>query len=165
MQLILVLETTAKAKTDYIYIKSVFDYYYENRSVKLTPIYAKCKHELINQSKKIEREKALYKGKSIVIICADYDREGEKINKDIIKYAKNNNCQIVWFNRNIEEVFLHRTVDKDKTIEAIQFSRYRNTLVPKLSSIDVSNPLSKRPSSNILVIFDLYLNRKNINIT
>ena len=160
MQLILVLETTAKAKTDYIYIKSVFDYYYENRSVKLSPIYAKCKHELINQDKKIEREKSLYKGKSIVIICADFDREGEKINIDIIEYATKNNYQIIWFNRNIEEVFLHRAIDKDKATEAIQFSRYRNSLVPKLSSIDISNPLSKHPSSNMLIIFDLYLKRR-----
>ena len=79
MQLVLVLETRASCESDYRYIKSAIDFFYIERSFKLTKIFANNKTELIKQDKKISECKNKYNGETVVVICADYDRESDTL--------------------------------------------------------------------------------------
>lgn len=52
MQIILLVETRATCESDYRYIKSVIDYFYLERSFKLSKVFAKTKSELVKSDKK-----------------------------------------------------------------------------------------------------------------
>lgn len=161
MQLVLVLETRFSCQSDYRYIKSAIDYFYVERTCKLTPIYAKNKSELINQDKKINECKNKYNGDTKVVLCADYDRESDCDNDAIISYCLINNYDLVWMNLDIEDVFLGKQVpNKAKNKESINFLTKKNKILSGLKTISEVNPLLKRHTSNLLVVLDKYLIRK-----
>ncbi len=51
-ELIVIIETRASNGSDWMYIKSALDYYYKPRTYGIKKIFANCKSELINQTKK-----------------------------------------------------------------------------------------------------------------
>lgn len=113
----MVLETRPSSKTDYHYIKSAMDFFYVERSYKITPIYAKAKNksELMRCEKQINANIRNYPGKSVVVLCADYDRDGDSLtNQGLVDYCASRSYELVWMNRDVEEVFLKRRVpDKE----------------------------------------------------
>ncbi len=158
-QLIFVMETTTSAKTDWMYIKKTIDFYYKPRSFSLEKVFSRTKPELIKQDKKINKIISNSVRKSIVFICADYDRD-EEINNLIIKYCNDNNYNLIWMNLDIEDVYLGKQVsDKNKLKEAINFQRKSESILKELNNLDCKNPLIKRHSSNILFVLDKYIER------
>ena len=161
MQVILVIETRASCKSDYRYVKSTIDYFYGERSYKISKIFAKTKSELIKQDFKIISYISRYEGKSVVLICADYDRDSDSLNNDIEKYCLTKQYELVWMNRDVEDVFWgHQVDDKNKDRESFKFLTQKNKLLSSINTLNIEEPLKKYPSSNLLVVLDKYMKRK-----
>lgn len=161
MQIILLVETRASCESDYRYIKSAIDYFYVERSFKLSKIFAKTKSELIKCDKQINALKTKYDGNSVVIICADYDRDDDPINKEIENYCLRHSYELIWMNLDVEEVFLGKQIpNRKKNKESIKFLTKKNTIIPFLKTIDIQNPKPNHPASNLLIVLDKYLKRK-----
>ncbi len=161
MQIILVLETRNSCESDYYYVKSAIDYFYFERSFKISKLFAKTKSELINKDKRIALLKERYHGQSVVFICADYDRDDDPLNKKIEQYCLLNSFELVWMNLDVEEVFLGKQIySKMKKKEAFNFLTYKNSIISSLKTLNVVNPTSRHPASNLLILLDKYLKRK-----
>lgn len=161
MQVIVVCETRSSSKSDYKYIKSVFDYFYKPRSFAIKKIFASSKPELIKQDKKISKEIADYNGESKVIIFADVDDNDGNLNKRIEDYATMCGYELVWMNGDIEEVFLgHKVKGNKKTDEANKYLIQYLNILPKLTNLQEKDVLSKSKTSNILLVLDRFLERK-----
>ena len=161
MQIILVMETRASCESDYRYIKSAIDFFYVERTFKISKIFAKTKSELIKCDKKIREYTNKYQGTTKVIVCADYDNSNHPDNAPLIDYCANNSYDLVWMNIDVEDVFLGRTVsDKDKNKESLNFLKRRNVYLSSNTVLNNPSPLIKRPASNLLVVLDQYLQRK-----
>ena len=129
LELILIMETRASNKSDYMYIKSTLDYFYGTRTFAITPIYAKTKSQLIQQDVKIKKAIQDSKRKTIVIVCADIDRE-EELNSNIAAYCKNKAYELVWMNLDIEDVYWGKQVNKgQKASEAIKFQKHKKRII------------------------------------
>ena len=98
MQLIIVCETRSSSKSDYKYIKSVLDYFYEPRSFSIKKIFASSKTSLIKQDSKISRIMSSYPGKSFAVLFTDVDSKDDQLNNEIMNYARNRNFALVWMN-------------------------------------------------------------------
>lgn len=168
MQLIIVVESDAKAKTDYQYINTLIKHRYSliDGTVAITPVYLGGKG---NYSKIKEKIKPLLKTpfdtKNIVLFCYDVDDvsfnpSNKKLNEDIENFCKENNYLSAWFYIDIEEVFLGESVNKKlKKESAERFLRENQVTkidVNKLCRQDIVN----KGTSNILFILDKYLTKK-----
>lgn len=161
IELILIMETRSSNKSDYMYIKSTLDYYYEPRTYGIKKIFATTKSLLIKQDKKIEKLCNTTERKPVIIVIADYDQD-EPLNDIITKYCLNKSYDLIWMNSDVEEVYLGEKIKrKDKEKKAIAFQIKKNKLIPKLNNLSETNPLNKSKSSNILTILDKYLTRKS----
>lgn len=161
IELILIMETRSSNKSDYMYIKSTLDYYYEPRTYGIKKIFATTKSLLIKQEKKIEKLCNMTERKPVIIVIADYDQD-EPLNDIITKYCLNKSYDLIWMNSDVEEVYLGEKISrKDKEKKAIAFQIKKNKLIPKLNNLSETNPLNKSKSSNILTILDKYLTRKS----
>ena len=161
IELILIMETRSSNKSDYMYIKSTLDYYYEPRTYGIKKIFATTKSLLIKQDKKIEKLCNTTERKPVIIVIADYDQD-EPLNDIITKYCLNKSYDLIWMNSDVEEVYLGEKIKrKDKEKKAITFQIKKNKLIPKLNNLSETNPLNKSKSSNILTILDKYLTRKS----
>lgn len=87
IELIFLVETRASNKSDWMYIKSTLDFYYEQRTYGISKIFAKTKSQLIDQNENIKTKISNSSRTPKVIIVADYDRD-ENLNDKIIVYCK-----------------------------------------------------------------------------
>ena len=153
------METRSAVRSDWMYIKSAIDYFYRPRTFALDKIFASSKGELIKQDKKLESKKNDKNREFKIIIVADYDRE-EEINDRIKKYCEKQDFDLVWMNLDVEDVFLGKQIkNKDKKTEAIKFQARKLDLIPKLKGLENPNPLTKRNSTNLLLVLDKYIER------
>ena len=171
MLLIMVVETKNKEGSDYYYLKSIIDYYYQVRcsgiSIKYIFMNGKGNYERINNKIKLLIKQ--YSGKTKVIYFFDVDYQDLKydqtqLNININNYCINNKYEAVWFNRTIEEVLIGKIIIKDKTKIAKDFfynDRINN--LDKNSLIIDKYELITIKKSNILNILDKYLKR-NIEV-
>lgn len=128
---------------------------------KFVSIFTGNKSELIRQDKKVIPYIRNYDGKTRIFIVADYDREDDILNQRIEEYAKNSMIEIIWMNRDIEEVYWgSRVSDKQKENYAKSFNSNYATLLAKANNLSNETPSSRISSSNILCVFDKYLTRK-----
>lgn len=103
---------------------------------------------------------------SMVIYFLDTDKisidpDAIKFNNEISAYCKNNNFYIVWFCKDIEDVFLHKDVANDqKKTEAMNFSKRPGLGKATHNSLSQENPLA-RQKSNMLNVLDMFFKRKN----
>ena len=101
-----------------------------------------------------------------VIYCLDKDlNNSNPQDRDFIdqvtEYSVNNDYDIIWFVRTIEEVMIGKKVSqKDKHSSAIDFIRKKKTSSLKISSLSCNNNVNSRNKSNILTVIDKYLVRK-----
>ena len=165
-QIILVMETDEKSKSDYIYINSVLTEWYNIRmrnDIKITPIYMGGKGNFKRIIRKIESHQKAYAhtGKSQVVYCFDTDRyETEPEAKNLLceekKYCDDKGFDFVWFCHDIEEVFLGRSVPKSEKIkEAIRYGK--NQGIKKLQRGLFRSEEMSNGKSNLLIILDRYL--------
>lgn len=65
----------------------------------------------------------------------------------------------VWFCRDVEEVFLHKRIDKsEKKREAIKFSHLRD--LGKATELSLSSKTENIYKSNLLCVLDAFMERK-----
>ena len=161
-QLILIVEACSTSRSDYLYLKSVLDHFYDSSEHKFSPIYAGSKTRLVDQGKKIEEfSRRAHSKESQVFLCADFDYESDPSNKAIQKYAESHGYEIIWMNRDIEEVFLGKRIpSKQKKQEAERFLRNPAKALESNDRLSIDSPLKAHPSSNILCVFDRYLHRR-----
>ena len=105
-----------------------------------------------------------------LIICVEADKRSgtDQFEKDanhkkefdeISAYANRQGYELVWFCHDVEEVYLGKSIVKDaKKNRAIDFKKKN-----EIEEVDEKKIASKKKlkcSSNILEVFDKYLNRK-----
>ena len=168
IQMILCLETNKRANTDYIYIKEVLEYLYQqNNQIKISIVYmnTKSKYQCKNVLREIERKTRDYiHGKTKVIYCIDTD-DYEKNAKhaaefsEIQQFCERTGYDLIWFCHDVEEVFLGKKIpDSSKVQEAGAFRRKNR--IAKLSLKELSRNTMGTCHSNILNVLDKYLMRK-----
>jgi len=182
LQLIFVVETNKKCKSDWIYIKDTMDkfYLYDMAHVKLSTVYLDGKTKYKDNGKKKEVENLLRqynnstsKNKSVVIYCFDCDDYDTKADdktflEDIQEFCKKKNneenkqkswkvkYEFVWFCKDIERVYLGKEVnDKQKGEKAVNFKA--NNLINKVNERNLSSESYRNNSSNILTVLDKYI--------
>ena len=121
MQIIFVTETDSKARIDDSYIKALWHYRFAayDRKVKIVFLHMKGKSNYRSMEKQIDKERASYgrlhfpgDRSSHVLFCVDTDEgaEGEGLNKEIADFCLKHKYGLVWFHRDVEEVFLQQRV-------------------------------------------------------
>ena len=102
-------------------------------------------------------------GKSFVVLFADVDSKDDQLNNEIMNYARNRNFALVWMNQDVEDVFLGKSVNKKiKNAEVDNYLKRYHKILPLLTiKLEEKNPLEHKNTSNILVVFDNYLERKD----
>ena len=171
LQLIFVLETNAKCKSDWIYIKDTIEhlYKYELTQIKFTPVYMNGKGNYKNKEKEIRTLIAQFAhankdNQSKVIYCFDCDdydvnQVDEIFLRNAREYCMQSGYEFVWFCKDIERVYLNKKVeDKDKKKEASAFKAKKAVI-----GLDKSKLLANAyrvNSSNLMKILDKYLMRK-----
>lgn len=171
LQLIFVVETNAKCKSDWIYIKDTLEHFYhlDAAHTKLTPIYMDGKGRYRNKEREIKSCISQYactnkENESKVIYCFDCDeydtkREDAEFLKEIQKYCKENNYDFVWFCKDIEQVYLGKKVsNSQKKKESASFKAKK--LISKVDVKSLSATDYKLNRSNIMTVLDTYLTRK-----
>lgn len=168
IQLILCVETNKKADTDSKYIFETIRYYYNvDNSVKLSKIYmgTKTKYNSKEVLKEIKQKKSMFShGSNMVIYCIDTDQYEKNPNHkkeydEIQKYCEHENYEMVWFCHDVEEVFIgYKVSDSDKTKKAAEF--VKKNIVKNVNYKKLSSDKLIKNTSNMLLVFDKYLQRK-----
>ena len=153
LQLIFVVETNKKSKSDWIYVKDTVDYFYkyERTEVKFSPIYMEGRGKYNSPKKQREIEQKI----------SQYSKEDDrKFLEKAKKYCKEHEYEFVWFCKDVEDVYLGKQVDRsEKTKEAVRFKK--NNLIKKVDSKNLVAQTYKAKTSNIMKVLDRYeeLNR------
>lgn len=134
LQLIFVVETNSKSKSDWIYIKDTVErfYQYDQYHVKFTPVYMDGKGKYQGKKKEVNRLISQYSStsktnQSKVIYCFDCDdydvkREDSEFLKEAEKYCNTNGYDFIWFCKDIECVYLGKKIERhDKQRQAANF--------------------------------------------
>lgn len=165
-QIIICVETSKIAATDVLYIdKTIKSFYKIDNSIKLTYIYCSGKSKYNSKSVLSEIKDKKSKIKDSIVIYA-FDTDAIDSNSNDIKltaliesYCNINNHSFIWFYRDIEEVFLHQSVDNTRKVEmAKKFSNLSNLGLADEKTLSSSEKV--RYKSNLLIILDKFLVRK-----
>ena len=172
-QLIICVETNKKCQSDYLYIKSAIDYFYDmNRTdIRLSPVYMNGKGNYSSKKikKRIDELSKLYKAtsinnSSIVICCVDCDdyktKPEEAIFLENVKsFCNENGYHFVWFCKDIEMVFLGDSIpDSKKKSSANMFKSKQMISQIRIQNLRASEFQDKR--SNLCNVLDTYLKEK-----
>ncbi len=162
------VETDKKTATDPKYIDKALQYFYEADKYSFKPqwVYLNGKGNYNKRAvlKEIKEKIGPYKDTSEVVYCIDIDKQNanpevQKINQDIIAFCESNNYKLVWFCKNIEEVFLGRSIpNTSKAREAKKFANLKNLGIASEKSLKAEKIGEKQ--SNLLVVMDKILVRK-----
>ncbi|MDD3348766.1 MAG: hypothetical protein RBR48_06230 [Bacilli bacterium] len=164
MQIIIVCECKSKSKSDYHYIKATIDKNYDLRgkNIKLSPIYLEGKGDWNKKERRINYYRCKYKstGETKVVFCLDYDdpkktKNNIAKNKEIEKYCRQKDYELVWFNGNIEQVFLGRDIKKsEKVKEAEKFLSSRQIETLDMNKLSINKITLETKGSNLFVILN-----------
>lgn len=166
MQIVILVESKSSADIDYQYIRSFIKKSYpsQDRHVKLTPINLNSKTRLEASQKKIECKVKSYAltnpgEKQFVVCCLDTDtgKTGDpNRNKQCETFCKKHDYELVWFHRDIEEVFIGKRVkDSQKAKEAKNFVSQRKIESLNLQfflNVDIESSNYRR--TNLKAVFD-----------
>lgn len=171
LQLIFVVETNKKCKSDWIYIKETIErfFQYDQTQVKFTPVYMDGKGRYKNKEKEISSFISQYASVSranssrvlYCFDCDDYDikREDSEFLAGIQQYCSEKRADFIWFCKDVESVYLGKKVgDSQKRNEAATFKAKKG-----ITNVDVCRLSAKDyrvNSSNIINVLSKYLTRK-----
>lgn len=160
VQLIFVVEANKSCKSDWIYIKSTIDHFYEydRTKVKLSPVYMDGRGKYKKKEKEVnslisQYSKAAKGNQSKVIYCFDcdkYDNKNDDLNflKTVKKYCDDKGYDFIWFCKDVEQVYLGKKVDNSqKKRESARFKR--NNMITKVNPQSLSVESYKVNTSNI----------------
>lgn len=164
-QLIFVVETNKKCKSDWIYIKETIDrfYYYGGAQIKLSTVYMNGKNKYLTKEKEINSLISQYNGAATnnitkVIYCFDCDDyDSNPVDKEFLKktqeFCKANSYEHIWFCKDIERVYLGEKVeDGHKKREATKFKV--NKLIDGVNESRLRGKSICYNMSNILSVLD-----------
>lgn len=165
--ILICVETTKGAKTDSIYVdkalKTLYDIDNETK-IEYEYLMSKTKYNDKGIKRKIERKIKDF-SEATIVYCLDSDDifvnpETAVLNKRIEEYCKLEGYRIVWFCRDIEEVFLHRRVGStDKLSEAAKFNARKGIGVATAELLGRMN-ITKEKTSNFTCVFDKLFAKK-----
>lgn len=167
-QIIICVESNENAKTDNIYIKETLSrFFLIDNSVKFSFVNMNTKSnykskKVLNKIGKCTKEYEI--GETIVVYCIDVDKYDAnptqvKENAEIGKFVSDNGYELIWFCRDIEEVFLKTRVDKKEKVQrAIEFKKKKMVNEIAINSLEAKVPTKGK--SNILKVLGKYLERK-----
>lgn len=171
LQLIFVVESNKKSKSDWIYIKDTIDYFYEydRAHVKLSPVYMNGKGNYKTKDKELKGLVSQYcsvskENRTEIIYCFDcddYDIKKEDVDflNEVQQYCKSRGYGFVWFCKDIEQVYIGRKIDNSqKTKEAVMFKTKK--IIATVDDRKLSIDRYQKNTSNIMRILDRYLIRK-----
>lgn len=173
LQLIFVVETNKKCKSDWIYIKDTIDRFfeYEQTQIKFSPIYmdGKGKYKNKKTGKEITSLISQYAAgnktnQSKVIFCFDcddYDSKPEDAEflANAKRYCVEKGYDFIWFCKDIERVYIGKKVDdSQKKKESATFKAKKLIDAVDESKLVVNN--YRANTSNIMIVIDKYLSRK-----
>lgn len=168
-QLLLCVETSKRARTDSIYIDETIErFYILGNDIRKRYIYlnGKSNYNKPRTVKEIERQSKQYEsiGPTTVLYCIDTDKCATdpihaKEFEAILKYCQDKNYELVWFCRDVEDVFWGEQVHNDeKKSRAAQFRSSK--AINKLTETTLSRKTQAHHYSNILLVLDKYLERR-----
>ena len=168
LQLIFVVETNKKCKSDWIYIKETIDKFftYNPAQLKFSTVYLNGKGNYRAKEKEIALLESQYRStskdnKSKVILCLDcddYDIKQEDIEfiDNAKKYCKEKSREFVWFCKDIERVYIGKKIsDSEKKDEATFFKAKK--LIDRVEKSNLSANEFSRNTSNIVNVLKKYL--------
>lgn len=168
LQLVFIVETDTKCKSDSIYIKDTIEqfYQYDPAHTKFSFVYMDGKGNYSRSKVKGEIKDYVnpYRGESVVIYCLDcddYDSKPEDLVffNTVKQYCANHGYEFVWFCKDIESVYLGRKIPKSKKkAESALFKGKR-----QIRSVSTSKLLATAlcpNTSNLMRVLDRYLMRK-----
>lgn len=171
LQLIFVVETNQRCKSDWIYIKDTIEHFYKYdlTQTKLTPIYMNGKGNYKNKENEIKTMMAQFShsnkdNQTKVIFCFDCDDyDVNQVDADFLKnakgYCERQGYDFVWFCKDIERVYWNKKVtDKEKKKEASAFKEQK--VISNMDSSKLSVDTYRANSSNLMKILDTHLPRK-----
>ena len=164
--LLIIVETRKGANTDDTYIKETIKRFYpgmHNFTTKF--IYIESKSAF--NSKNVNRDIKVYVSYSTVvgiIQCIDlddYDTSiiAQNLNNKIEQYCQKKNYDLVWFCKNVEDVYYFNTrIEKNKkVIKAKQF--IQNNMIETIDEKNLKSQIYSKGHSNILNVLDKYYKR------
>ena len=164
-QLILCVETNSNAKTDYVYINETINrFYLYNPKTRREIIYLNGKTNYDKHENEIDYSKRHFRGETTVIMFIDidnYDSDPEDIKrwKNIESYCKQMNYELVFFTKDVEDVYLgHRIKNNDKVKESIRFRAKK--LIDSVDELKLRREQITPHSSNVLLVLDKYLDKR-----
>lgn len=154
-----------EGKSDYEYLKKILEYLNQDKKIKIAKVLlnGKTNYNKKNVIKEINKLVKLYisNGESKIIYVIDTDdinlsSYDKKLFEEIEEYTKANNYELIFFNRNIEEVINSSADLRDKHNEARRYN------INKFISLDKKLLKARSPNikntSNILIVIN---NKKN----
>ena len=158
-QILLCVETNSKARTDYQYInETIHRFYVNDPKISYKPIFLESKSMYASPKKQREIGKYIkaYPEDTTVIYFIDLDDydtnyETKKLFEDIKKYCETHAYELVFFCRDVEEVYLGKRVKRFKSKKMIE------AVLPQ----NLSQNEYKINGSNILNVLDKFWTRKN----
>lgn len=174
LQLIICVETNKKSKTDRIYISQTIGRFYQldQAHQKLSFVYMDGKGKYASSSVKRaintltkEYRATSSNNNSIVIYCFDCDdydikQEDNDFLKTAESYCKKNGFRFVWFCKDIEEVYLGRSIeDNSKSREATSFAA--KGIIKQVDLERLKKSIYQKGCSNLCLILDEYLKKRD----
>ena len=167
-QIVLCVEADCRSATDNIYIKNTIKrFYHFGKDIRLSFVNMNGKTNYMANKvlKEVRQYISDYKnGPTTVIYCIDLDRYDSNpnqagINSGIEDFLRLNKYELIWFCRDIEEVYLGQSADKsEKTKLALEFAK--KEAIRTVDEQKLKRTAVKRGSSNILNVLDKHLVRK-----
>lgn len=168
-QYIFCVESNSKSKTDWKYIKTIINCYYQKNDDKYSQVYLNGKGNYDSKSiaKKIKELVNKYKGISKIIYCIDLDEfENNKADNifytKIEKYCLENNYELVYFVRNIEEVIWNKKVENNEK-NGLANKFLKNAHIDSRTMSRFKLETKKLKTSNLFCVMDKYMYKKKID--
>lgn len=171
LQLIFVVETNKKCKSDWIYIKETIDRFFtfDPAHVKLSTVYLNGKGNYNMKDKEIALLESQYRATSqenvsqviLCLDCDDYDKKTEDIAflKKTKQYCLEKGWEFVWFCKDVECVYIGKKVtDAEKKDEATNFKAKK--LIDKIDKRSLSASTYKLNASNIHNVLKKYFDER-----
>ena len=164
-RLLFCVETTKGANTDYTYItETIRHYFVESSKIVIRPVYMESKTRYKSRAILADIQRQSGSADTSVIYCIDTDdydtsAETKKLLDEIQKYCNEKGNDLVFFCRDVEDVFCGQQVsDTQKRQYAARFrssQAIRNVEIRRLEKKEY-----QRHCSNILNVLGKYYKRK-----
>lgn len=165
LQLIFVLETNNKCKSDWIYISETISRFYELGEVKISKVYMDGKGKYAKKEKEIRSFISQYKAasrqnRSEVIYCFDCDdydvnRADLDFLNTVKKYCEDKGYRFVWFCKDIEQVYIGKKVSKERKKKEVEIFKAKEK-IREVNPAALSKASYQRNTSNLMKVLGTY---------